>query len=91
MYLDNLQESLEEGKRIVTYKWLSHTLRVPANVAKRMIYTYWSQRKTRECSNMLITFCVSGILRASTIRCVSVALVKGEVNLEGMQFFVIRV
>ena len=34
---------------------------------------------------MLITFCVSGILRASTIRCVSVALVKGEVNLEGMQ------
>ena len=47
-----------------------------------MLYTYWRQQNKKESSNVSAVFVISGIMRNSG--CLSVLLVDGEDNLEGM-------
>ena len=47
-----------------------------------MLYTYWRQQNKKESNSVSAVFLVSGIVRNSG--CLSVLLVDGEHNLEGM-------
>ncbi|XP_062602708.1 DNA polymerase delta subunit 3-like isoform X2 [Saccostrea cucullata] len=60
MYLENLEEYVNDEGKIVTYKWLSLNLHVHVNEAKQMLYTFVEkQRKKKE--NVTATYFVSGL------------------------------
>ncbi|XP_042242731.1 DNA polymerase delta subunit 3-like [Homarus americanus] len=63
MYLENLDEFVNDESRIVTYKWLSLTLGVHTNVAKQMLYHFvTSQRDADKGDGLNVTYVVSGIV-----------------------------
>ncbi|XP_028839813.1 DNA polymerase delta subunit 3 [Denticeps clupeoides] len=61
LYLDNIDEFVNDHNKIVTYKWLSLTLGVHVNVAKQMLYHYLEQRRQdRSAIPLHATYLVSG-------------------------------
>lgn len=63
MYLENLDEFINDEGRIVTYKWLSLTLGVHTNVAKQMLYHFVSsQHDSDKGDNLNVTYIVSGVV-----------------------------
>ncbi|XP_073255176.1 DNA polymerase delta subunit 3-like [Porites lutea] len=61
LYLANLDEFVNDEEKIVTYKWLSRTLSVPANKAKQMLYAFIQKQKSQKSSSQLtITYIVGG-------------------------------
>nr|XP_045596597.1 DNA polymerase delta subunit 3-like isoform X2 [Procambarus clarkii] len=63
MYLENLDEFINDEGKIVTYKWLSLTLGVHTNVAKQMLYHFvTSQRDSDKGDDLSVTYFVSGVV-----------------------------
>ena len=58
LYMENIEEYLQDEERIVTYKWLSRKLDVPVNTAKRMLYAYTVNCK--DADPIHVTYFVSG-------------------------------
>ncbi|KAK9764460.1 hypothetical protein K7432_008016 [Basidiobolus ranarum] len=61
--MDLLREVICEDKSIVTYKWLSRQLRIPANNAKKLLYQF----VTESTEQVHCIYCVAGILMASDV------------------------
>ncbi|KAK3860423.1 hypothetical protein Pcinc_033530 [Petrolisthes cinctipes] len=62
MYLDNLDESVNDERKIVTYKWLSLTVGVHTNVAKQMLYQFVQKQRRKDCHDLTVTYIVSGVV-----------------------------
>ncbi|KAM4604623.1 DNA polymerase delta subunit 3 [Polymixia lowei] len=60
LYLDNIDEFVNDHNKIVTYKWLSLTLGVHVNVAKQMLYHYLDQKRKESSAQLHATYLVSG-------------------------------
>uniref|UniRef100_A0A8C2B4T0 DNA polymerase delta subunit 3 n=1 Tax=Cyprinus carpio TaxID=7962 RepID=A0A8C2B4T0_CYPCA len=75
LYLDNIDEFVNDQNKIVTYKWLSLTLGVHVNTAKQMLYHYLQQKRNESSGTPLhATYLVSGkcVENGSTYHKVSV-------------------
>ncbi|XP_029931373.1 DNA polymerase delta subunit 3 isoform X2 [Myripristis murdjan] len=62
LYLDNIDEFVNDHNKIVTYKWLSLTLGVHVNVAKQMLYHYLDHKRKESSAQLHATYLVSGKL-----------------------------
>ncbi|XP_030607952.1 DNA polymerase delta subunit 3 [Archocentrus centrarchus] len=60
LYLDNIDEYVNDHDKIVTYKWLSLTLGVHVNTAKQMLYHYLDQKRKESSAQLHATYLVSG-------------------------------
>ncbi|XP_071989908.1 DNA polymerase delta subunit 3 isoform X2 [Engystomops pustulosus] len=61
LYLENIDELVTDHNKIVTYKWLSHTLGVHVNQAKQMLYDYVTRkRKENQSAQVHVTYLLSG-------------------------------
>ncbi|XP_063040066.1 DNA polymerase delta subunit 3 [Engraulis encrasicolus] len=61
LYLDNIDEYINDHNKIVTYKWLSLALGVHVNLAKQMLYHYLDKsRKDGSKTPLHATYLVSG-------------------------------
>lgn len=61
LYLENIQEYVQDENRIVSYKWLSRTLSVPVNAAKQMLYSFVNQYKSSgKQSPLSVLYFISG-------------------------------
>ncbi|XP_069825592.1 DNA polymerase delta subunit 3 isoform X2 [Dendropsophus ebraccatus] len=61
LYLENIDELITDHNKIVTYKWLSHTLGVHVNQAKQMLYDYVTRkRKENTSAQVHVTYLVTG-------------------------------
>ncbi|KAL0994045.1 hypothetical protein UPYG_G00117100 [Umbra pygmaea] len=60
LYLDNIDEFVNDQNKIVTYKWLSLTLGVHVNLAKQMLYHYLDQKRKESSGQLHATYLVSG-------------------------------
>ncbi|KAM9451669.1 DNA polymerase delta subunit 3 isoform 2-T2 [Clarias gariepinus] len=79
LYLDNIDEFVNDQNKIVTYKWLSLTLGVHVNTAKQMLYHYIEQRrKERSGSTLHATYLVSGKCLENGSMCHKVSVVRED-------------
>ncbi|GAA6227887.1 DNA polymerase delta subunit 3 isoform X3 [Lates japonicus] len=60
LYLDNIDEFVNDHNKIVTYKWLSLTLGVHVNTAKQMLYHYLDHKRKESSAQLHATYLVSG-------------------------------
>lgn len=60
LYLDNIDEFVNDHDKIVTYKWLSFTLGVHVNTAKQMLYHYLDHKRKESSAQLHATYLVSG-------------------------------
>uniref|UniRef100_A0A3B4WWN8 DNA polymerase delta subunit 3 n=1 Tax=Seriola lalandi dorsalis TaxID=1841481 RepID=A0A3B4WWN8_SERLL len=60
LYLDNIDEFVNDHDKIVTYKWLSLTLGVHVNTAKQMLYHYLDHKRKESAAQLHATYLVSG-------------------------------
>ncbi|XP_061879571.1 DNA polymerase delta subunit 3 [Entelurus aequoreus] len=60
LYLDNIDEFVNDHNKIVTYKWLSLTLGVHVNTAKQMLYHYLDNKRKESSAQLHATYLVSG-------------------------------
>ncbi|XP_067331317.1 DNA polymerase delta subunit 3 isoform X2 [Channa argus] len=60
LYLDNIDEFVNDHNKIVTYKWLSLTLGVHVNTAKQMLYHYLDYKRKESSAQLHATYLVSG-------------------------------
>ncbi|XP_068195961.1 DNA polymerase delta subunit 3 isoform X2 [Antennarius striatus] len=60
LYLDNIDEYVNDHNKIVTYKWLSLTLGVHVNTAKQMLYHYLDHKRKESSAPLHATYLVSG-------------------------------
>lgn len=60
LYLDNIDEYVNDHDKIVTYKWLSLTLGVHVNTAKQMLYHYLDHKRKESSEQLHATYLVSG-------------------------------
>ncbi|RXN27000.1 DNA polymerase delta subunit 3-like isoform X2 [Labeo rohita] len=77
LYLDNIDEYVNDQNKIVTYKWLSLTLGVHVNTAKQMLYHYL-QQKRNESSPLNATYLVSGKCVENGSTCHKVSVVRED-------------
>ncbi|MCJ8740858.1 hypothetical protein PDJAM_G00063880 [Pangasius djambal] len=79
LYLDNIDEYVNDQNKIVTYKWLSLTLGVHVNTAKQMLYHYIEQRRKERSGNTLhATYLVSGKCLENGSMCHKVSVVRED-------------
>ncbi|XP_026794249.3 DNA polymerase delta subunit 3 isoform X1 [Pangasianodon hypophthalmus] len=79
LYLDNIDEYVNDQNKIVTYKWLSLALGVHVNTAKQMLYHYIEQRRKERSGNTLhATYLVSGKCLENGSMCHKVSLVRED-------------
>ncbi|XP_072517715.1 DNA polymerase delta subunit 3 [Salminus brasiliensis] len=79
LYLDNIDEYVNDQNKIVTYKWLSLTLGVHVNTAKQMLYHYLDQRrKERSGTTLHATYLVSGKFLENGNMCHKVSVVRED-------------
>ncbi|XP_072257157.1 DNA polymerase delta subunit 3 [Pyxicephalus adspersus] len=79
LYLDNIDELVTDHNKIVTYKWLSHTLGVHVNQAKQMLYDYVTRkRKENQSAPVHVTYLLSGKCVKEGFPYHKVAVVKEE-------------
>jgi len=90
MYMENLEEWIEEEDYVVTYKYISRNLKVHVNVAKQMLYNFVESRKSSG-GKLGVVYLVSGLVsrkggedEANSGSCQKVVLVK-EKDLEGVK------
>ncbi|XP_037315365.2 DNA polymerase delta subunit 3 [Pungitius pungitius] len=60
LYLDNIDEYVNDQDKIVTYKWLSLTLGVHVNTAKQMLFHYLDHKRKESSARLHATYLVSG-------------------------------
>ncbi|XP_030055611.1 DNA polymerase delta subunit 3-like [Microcaecilia unicolor] len=79
LYLENIDEFVTDQNKIVTYKWLSHTLGVHVNQAKQMLYEYVERKRKESLGVQLhVTYLVTGKLIQNGYTFHKVAVVKEE-------------
>ncbi|KAL3846995.1 hypothetical protein ACJMK2_017935 [Sinanodonta woodiana] len=67
LYLENIDEFINDENKIVTYKWLSLTLKVHVNIAKQMLYTFVkTQKENKKNDNLTVTYFVAGVNKMDT-------------------------
>ncbi|CAL8279059.1 unnamed protein product [Lota lota] len=62
LYLDNIDEYVNDHNKIVTYKWLSLTLGVHVNTAKQMLFHYLDHKRKESSTPLHATYLVTGKL-----------------------------
>ena len=84
MYMENLEEWIEDEDKVISYKYLSRSLKVHVNVAKQMLFNFVETKKNQ----LGVVYLVSGLLprkggedEANVGTCQKVILVK-EKDLE---------
>ncbi|CAM1332296.1 POLD3 (predicted), partial [Pycnogonum litorale] len=60
LYLDNIDEYVNDQNKIVTYKWLSRTLSVHVNTAKQMLHHYVTKQRN-EGNAVDVAYFISGL------------------------------
>uniref|UniRef100_A0AAQ5YL37 DNA polymerase delta subunit 3 n=1 Tax=Amphiprion ocellaris TaxID=80972 RepID=A0AAQ5YL37_AMPOC len=60
LYLDNIDEFVNDHDKIVTYKWLSLTLGIHVNTAKQMLFHYLDHKRKESSAQLHATYLVSG-------------------------------
>ena len=82
MYMENLEEWIEEEDMVVTYKYISRSLKVHVNVAKQMLFNFVDSRKSSG-SKLGVVYLISGLVSrkggeddANVGSCQKVVLVK---------------
>ncbi|XDV38698.1 hypothetical protein PO909_008048 [Leuciscus waleckii] len=79
LYLDNIDEFVNDQNKIVTYKWLSLTLGVHVNTAKQMLYHYLEQKRRESSGTPLhATYLVSGKFVENGSTCHKVSVVRED-------------
>ncbi|XP_074657871.1 uncharacterized protein LOC141910897 [Tubulanus polymorphus] len=79
MFLENLDEFINDENKVVTYKWLCRTLKVHVNHAKRMLAKFVEETKKKENAPALhITYLISGTKTHDAKTVEEVRLVCGE-------------
>lgn len=64
LYLENLEEYINDENRIVTYRWFSTNLKVHVNEAKQMLYEFvQDQRNKKDNDNLSVTYFVAGLTK----------------------------
>ncbi|XP_056149407.1 DNA polymerase delta subunit 3 isoform X2 [Lampris incognitus] len=89
LYLDNIDEFINDHNKIVTYKWLSLTLGVHVNIAKQMLFHYLDHKRKESSAQLHATYLVSGKFiengqtthRVSVVREEQLEDVKSKMNL----------
>ena len=61
IYMENLEEWIEEEDYVVTYKYISRNLKVHVNVAKQMLYNFVESRKSSG-GKLGVVYLVSGLV-----------------------------
>ncbi|KAK7082387.1 DNA polymerase delta subunit 3, partial [Halocaridina rubra] len=87
MYLENLDEYVNDEEKIVTYKRLSLTLGVNTNIAKQMLYNFVTQQRNGDKTdrgNINIIYAVSGVVHENKEDVYKMFLVREE-NLEAVK------
>ncbi|XP_071494630.1 DNA polymerase delta subunit 3-like [Diadema antillarum] len=88
VFLNNIEEYVFDEDKVVTYKWLSQTLEVHVNSAKRLLETFIKEqaKKTRDAPSTLnVTYAVTGTQETKNgIQMTRVAIVN-ENGLEGVK------
>jgi len=62
MYMENLEEWILEENKVVTYKYLSRSLKVHVNVAKQMLFNFVETKKSSSTPLLGIVYLVSGMV-----------------------------
>ena len=82
MYMENLEEWIDEEDKVVTYKYISRSLKVHVNVAKQMLFNFVDSRKSSG-SKLGVVYLISGLVSrkggeddANVGSCQKVVLVK---------------
>ncbi|MED6290653.1 hypothetical protein CHARACLAT_015390 [Characodon lateralis] len=78
LYLDNIDEFVNDHNKIVTYKWLSLTLGVHVNTAKQMLYHYLEHKRKESSPQLHATYLVSGKLEDKGQTCHKVSVVRED-------------
>uniref|UniRef100_A0A1A7WTJ1 DNA polymerase delta subunit 3 n=1 Tax=Iconisemion striatum TaxID=60296 RepID=A0A1A7WTJ1_9TELE len=78
LYLDNIDEFVNDHNQIVTYKWLSLTLGVHVNTAKQMLYHYLENKRKESSPQLHATYLVSGKFVGSGQTCHKVSIVRED-------------
>ncbi|XP_032422487.1 DNA polymerase delta subunit 3 isoform X2 [Xiphophorus hellerii] len=78
LYLDNIDEYVNDHNKIVTYKWLSLTLGVHVNTAKQMLYHYLEHKRKESSPQLHATYLVSGKLEDKGQMCHKVSVVRED-------------
>ncbi|XP_075707421.1 DNA polymerase delta subunit 3 [Rhinoderma darwinii] len=79
LYLENIDELITDHNKIVTYKWLSHTLGVHVNQAKQMLYDYVTRKRKENLSAQVhVTYLLTGKCHQDGFPYHKVAVVKEE-------------
>ncbi|XP_043990397.1 DNA polymerase delta subunit 3 isoform X1 [Gambusia affinis] len=78
LYLDNIDEYVNDHNKIVTYKWLSLTLGIHVNTAKQMLYHYLEHKRKESSPQLHATYLVSGKLEDKGQMCHKVSVVRED-------------
>ncbi|XP_074544887.1 DNA polymerase delta subunit 3 [Halichoeres trimaculatus] len=78
LYLDNIDEFVNDQNKIVTYKWLSLTLGVHVNTAKQMLYHYLDHKRKESSAQLHATYLVSGKYEGNGQKSHMVSVVREE-------------
>jgi len=64
MFMENLEEWILEENKVVTYKYLSKSIKVHVNVAKQMLYNFVQEQISKGNKNLGIVYLVSGFMKS---------------------------
>ncbi|XP_028328671.1 DNA polymerase delta subunit 3 [Gouania willdenowi] len=78
LYLDNIDEYVNDHNKIVTYKWLSLTLGVHVNTAKQMLFHYLDHKRKESSAQLHATYLVSGKFVNNGQTCHKVSVIREE-------------
>eukprot|EP00092_Neocalanus_flemingeri_P011604 GFUD01012505.1.p1 GENE.GFUD01012505.1~~GFUD01012505.1.p1 ORF type:complete len:459 (-),score=176.93 GFUD01012505.1:119-1495(-) len=62
MYMENLEEWILEENKVITYKYLSRSLKVHVNVAKQMLFNFVETKKSSSTPLLGIVYLLSGLM-----------------------------
>jgi len=83
LYMENLEEWVMEENKIVTYKFLSRSLKVHVNVAKQMLFNF-IEEKRKSSKELAVVHLVSGLVKGEKGTTTKVVLVKEGPSLENL-------
>lgn len=67
MYMENLDEWILEENKVVTYKYLSRSLKVHVNVAKQMLFNFVETKKSSSTPLLGIVYLLSGMVENKNV------------------------
>lgn len=66
MFLENLEEWILEEDKVVTYKYLSKSLKCHVNVAKQMLFNFVQEQQEKGNKDLGIVYLVSGFVKSDS-------------------------